>query len=289
MVRKSCVAGQFYEGSFEGLNKQIEACFYSKKGPGDLPIKRRNKNIIAVISPHAGYFFSGPCAAWSYMEIAESEFPDAFVILAPNHSDINSGLSLEDWETPLGTIRTHKEIIKGISENTSLKIREDIHLYEHSIEVQLPFLQYANRDKLKELRIIPIGIGNDLDFNILGKELYDYFKKINKKILFILSSDFTHYGRNYHYIPFSTDIPERITSLDKGAIDIIAKLDTQGFKEYINSTRITICGYMPLLVFLAMLENYEKKPKANLLMHYTSGDILGDYKNSVSYVSMVFK
>jgi MEMO1 family protein len=289
MARKTVVAGEFYEGNFETLNKQIEECFYSKKGPGDLPAKRTDKKIKAIIAPHAGYFFSGACAAWSYMEIAESKFPDAFLILGPNHYGIGSGVSIEDWETPLGIVRTHKELIKGIVQNTDLKIKEENHVSEHSIEVQLPLLQFANKDRMQDIRIIPVAIGQDLEFEKIGKQLYDFFKKTNKEIVIIISSDFTHYGRNYHYVPFSTDIPERITALDKGAIDLLMNLDTKGFRDYINNTGITICGYMPILVFLAMMDNSEIKPRANLLMHYTSGDLLGDYKNSVSYVSMSFR
>lgn len=293
MIRKPVVSGQFYEGNFNDLNKQIEACFYSNKGPGDLPVKRRLKKIIGVISPHAGYFFSGPCAAWSYMEIAESEFPDSYILLGPNHYGYESGMSSRDWQTPLGIVETDKEIIKEIEKNSILKVNEQCHEFEHSIEVQLPFLQFASRDNLKELKIVPISIGQDIDFNEVGKQLYEIVNKLNKKVVFIVSSDFTHYGRNYHYLPFTTDVKKRIYELDNNAIELIKKIDLNGFKDYLNKTGITICGYMPILVFLKILDEMKNKEnkeiKSEMLMHYTSGDVLGDFKNSVSYVSMVFR
>ena len=114
-------------------------------------------------------------------------------------------------------------------------------------------------------------------------------KKLGKSHTYIISSDFTHYGPNYGYLPFSLDIPKRLNDLDKGAIEKIVELDTEGFADYVNSTGITICGYMPILVFMSILKQEKYEKKGDLLMHYTSGDILGDYKNSVSYASILFK
>jgi AmmeMemoRadiSam system protein B len=290
MVREPAVGGQFYEATFDKLNKQIEECYFSKFGPGDLPVKRsEKKNVVGVISPHAGYVFSGPCAAWVHKEIAEAKFPKTFILLGPNHFGFGSGMSIEDWTTPFGIVKTDKDLIIAIKENTELKITEENHISEHSLEVQLPFIQYSNKDKIADIRIVPIVIGRDLDFDSLSKKLYSVIKKVNKRVSFIISSDFTHYGRNYHYVPFSSDVANRIIELDKGAIELILKQDVNGFREYLNKTGITICGYMPILLFLAMTKYMEERPKAELLMHYTSGDIIGDYKNSVSYASVVFR
>ncbi len=290
MVREPCVAGQFYENSFDSLNKQIENCFYDKRGPGDLPIeKRSDKKISAILVPHAGYMFSGACAAWAYKEIAESKFPDAFLLLGPNHYGSGSGLSIGDWKTPLGLVKTHKDLVRGIKENTDLEIAEHNHITEHSLEVQLPFLQFSNKDTLPNIRIVPIVIGKEHEYEKIAKQLHNYLIKTNKTIITIVSTDFTHYGPNYRYVPFSSDIPKRLAKLDKDAIEIIKKYDAPKFKEYVNRTGITICGFMPILVFLEMMQLKEKKPRPHLLMYYTSGDVLNDYKNSVSYVSMVFK
>ncbi|MEM2130928.1 MAG: AmmeMemoRadiSam system protein B [Candidatus Woesearchaeota archaeon] len=290
-IRKPVVSGQFYEKDFDNLIKQIEACFNSNKGSG-LIEKKRIKELIGVISPHAGYFFSGACASWAYKEIAESEFPDAYIILGPNHYGYESGISKKDWETPLGIIETNKEVIKLLEEKTILKVNENCHIFEHSLEVQLPFLQYVSCDKIKELKIVPIVIGQDINKEI-GKQIFNVYSELEKKkkkIVFIISSDFTHYGKNYDYLPFVSDVKNKIYDLDKKAINLIKNLDAEGFFDYFKKTKITICGFMPILVFLSFLNelNKIKKIDSELLMHYTSGDILG-YKNSVSYVSMAFR
>jgi AmmeMemoRadiSam system protein B len=286
-MREPAVAGQFYESDFDSLNKQIEACFNSERGPGALPIKRTDKEIKAVIVPHAGYQFSGACAAWAYKEIAESQFPKAFVLLGPNHFGFGSGLSIEDWKTPFGVVKTDKDMVRGLKDNTQLKIAEQHHITEHSLEVQVPFLQFSNKDNIQFIKLVPMVFGRDIDFEVIGKELFDFFK--NKDVVFIISTDFTHYGSHYGYLPFTSDVPDRLNKLDKGATDLIMEFNTRGFKDYVNKTGITICGYMAILVFLAMMEHNENKPKPHLLMHYTSGDVVGDYRNSVSYASIVFK
>jgi len=287
MVREAVVSGTFYDSDTQILKEQIESSFKSKFGAGALPAKRTNEKIKGVIVPHAGYSFSAACASWAYKEIAESNISGTFLLLGPNHFGYGSGISIEDWRTPLGLIKTDKDIIRGIKENTNLSINESCHEREHSIEVQLPMLQHTNLDMIEKIRIIPIAVSNDIDYVKLASDLKNYLDSINKKITIIVSSDFTHYGKNYNYLPFTTDVPKRITELDKGAIDLILDKDSDGFKKYINKTFITICGYMPILVFLEMIK--DENEKGHLLMHYTSGDILSDYKNSVSYASIVFK
>ena len=173
MARETAVAGQFYDSDFMKLDKQINDCYTSKFGPGDLPVKRTDKKIVrAVIVPHAGYFFSGACAAWAHKEIAESRFPHDFIILGPNNYSGKSALSAEDWKTPFGVVRTDKELVRQIKEATKIGIGEEAHMHEHSLEVQLPFLQFSNKDKMPNLRIVPIVLGYDMPFIEFGKKLH---------------------------------------------------------------------------------------------------------------------
>ena len=105
-MRLPVVSGMFYPDSFEELTKTLKDCFLHGKGPATLPSKRKDK-IAAVIAPHAGYQYSGQCAAWAYKELAEAEYPDLFVILCPDHSGLGGkvSVSMEDWRTPLGVVR----------------------------------------------------------------------------------------------------------------------------------------------------------------------------------------
>lgn len=291
MARKPNVAGMFYEDVFQALDKQISGCFTHKHGPGALPIKKREKETLGIIAPHAGYAFSGPCQAWAYKEIAESRFPDIYVILGTNHAGIGkSATLLNDFETPFGTIKTEIEFAKKLIKNSEFQIIEnpELHAKEHSIEVQLPFLQFANKDYLKDLRIVPIIISQESDYKTIAKAMHKTALALNKKIILIASSDFTHYGYSYGYVPFHENIKLRLYDLDKGAIKFIEKLDSWAFLDYIKETGATICGSYAIATIIESAKLMKAK-EAKLLHYYTSGDITGDYGNAVGYSSIVFR
>jgi len=287
-MRNPVVAGQFYESTFEELDKQINNCFSSKFGPGDLPIKKRIKNIFGIIAPHAGYPFSGPCAAWGFKELAESKLPDTYIMLGLSHSGAKSCVSLEDWETPFGTIKVDKEFNQLLMKNSTIKQDEDAHRDEHSIEVQLPFLQFVNKDYLNRLRIAPIIASHDLPYEKLAAAIAKTVKESNKSVCLIASSDFTHYGLNYGYFPFSNNIKENIYKLDKEAIKLIEKLNAYEFLNYKKETGATICGNIPIAVSIETAKLLGAK-KARLLHYYTSGDIINDYSSAVGYASIVIE
>ncbi len=287
MIRKPAVAGQFYEANFEKLEKQIKDCFLSKLGPAELPLKKREKNILGAICPHAGYAYSGPCASWAYKEIGESVFADLYILLGPNHTGLGkTSTLLEDFQTPFGVIKVDKEFGVALIKNSSLVESRPAHLHEHSIEVQLPFLQFVERDYLKQLRFLPIVVNSDCNYKELAAAIKKTIEKTKKSVRIIASSDFTHYGSAYGYTPFSSNIKENITALDNKAVEFIKKLDAQGFLEYVKQTGATICGALPIAVLIEILK--DKAKKIRVLQHYNSGDVSGDYSNCVDYLSIVF-
>ena len=286
MTRKPIVAGQFYPEDFGELDKQIKECFSSKFGPGDLPVKRKDKKILGIIAPHAVYQFSGPGAAWAYKEIAESRFADVYIMLGLSHSGHGSCISTADWETPFGVVKTDQEFGEKLSKDTGLKINEAPHEQEHSIEVQLPFLQFVSKDKLDKLRILPIIVSDDVDYEEIAKSIAKTIKESGKNICLIASSDFTHFGLNYGYFPFRDNVKENMYKLDKGAIEHILKLNSYRFMDYINETGATICGRIPIATLIDICKELGAK-KARLLHYYTSGDIIGDYGNAVGYGAIV--
>lgn len=281
MTREPCVAGKFYEEDFQKLEVQIKDCFYSDLGPGDLPIKRSNEKIRAVIVPHAGYDYSGPCATWAYKIIGESKFSDTYILIGPNHHDNVSSISFEDWKTPFGIVKTNKDLARKISEETGLKIGTTLQKDEHSNEVQLPFLQFVSKDRLKDLKIVSIMLSKDIKITEFANNLR---KSIADETL-IVSSDFTHYGRSYGYIPFEIDAQKNIKDMDLKSINFIKNNDLPGFIDYLEETQSTICGKIPIIVLMQTLKDYN----ASLEMFYTSTEISKDIKNSVSYASVIFK
>lgn len=285
-VRKPIMAGQFYEASSIKLDKQIQDSFIHDKGPGDLPARRSKPPLKALISPHAGYSYSAPCAAWGYKEIAEAKLPDTFILLGVDHSGYGkTALSTDSWETPLGLMRVDNKLATQIMQKAGIPDDPAAHSMEHSIEVQLPFLQFANKADMEKIRFIPITVSHDKDLKQLSIDLMESIMDLNRTVTFIASSDFTHYGRNYRFLPFTSDVPQRLNDLDGGAIKLIKELNAEGFSKYIEETMATICGTQTIYLLLNML----KKTKGELLQYYQSGDLTGDYKNTVGYASIVFR
>lgn len=284
MTREPAVAGQFYSDDKKELERQIEKCFLHNLGPGKLPSKIKKGFLKAIISPHAGYAYSGMCASHGYKAIAESETADIYLFLGNDHYGEGSSISLDDWKTPLGTVRTDKEFAKELSEKTGIFAGEDVQASEHSIEVQLPFLQCALGKDIEKTKIVCVMISGDINLIKFSKKLKEIIEKTKKRITLIVSSDFTHYGRGYGYAPFGID-EEKLESLDKKAIELILAKDAKGFTDFIQKTKDTICGYHPILVLLNILGN----EKGTLLKYYRSSAVSGDITNSVSYATITFK
>ena len=294
MSRKPAVSGLFYENSPSRLKVQIEEAFISKFGPKRMPgevDERKQKSIFAGIVPHAGYPYSAAGASHFYLELAESKKPDCFLILGTDHTGAGNCLSDQDFETPFGTMKLDTELLAEL-QRQGIKINNHGHSKEHSIEVQIPLLQFIYYDEEKMPTFVPMIVG---DYEGLAEKILNaihVYETTGKKVCIIVSSDFTHYGFNYGYVPFSSDdAEERLPELDKGAINFILKQDPKKFISYVQDTGATICGFNGIAVLLEMIAKLpkEEKPSVRLLKYYNSGDVVGDYSNAVGYASIIFE
>ncbi len=278
-IRKPYVANTFYAGTKTELTQQIVGCFTHRFGPGQVPkpVERGSRKIVGLVSPHAGYMYSGPVAANGYSRLATDGMPEVFIILGPNHTGHGSGVSiLTDgaWETPVGLTSIDSGLAKQIqTDNEILDVDEASHRFEHSIEVQLPFIQFLFKDGPK---FIPICMMmQDLKTSRdIAQSIVEQCKGRNFAI--IASSDFTHYEPH-----------ETASKKDRLAIEAITKLDDATLNELGESGRVTMCGYGPITTLIAAAK-LMGGVKAELLAYRTSGDITGDKSAVVGYSSLVF-
>lgn len=240
------------------------------------------EGAIALIQPHAGYVYSGQTAAYGLKSIGKNY--KRVIVIGPSHrvamNEVFSVPSATHFQTPLGEVELDTEFVAKLLENPIFQNIESAHQYEHSVHIQIPFLQY----KFGDFKLVPIVAGF-CSLETIQKAASILCEMIDEQTLVIVSSDFVHYGPNYGYVPFTTDIPEQLKKLDMGAYEHIAKLDAKGFLDYKQRTGATICGAVPIALLLSMLDD---SAAAKLVKYDTSGNITGDYTNSVSYLSAVF-
>ncbi len=277
-LRKPTVAGSFYAGDSKSLNIQIENCFLHKIGPGEIPLvnPKKENNIVGLISPHAGYMYSGPVAANGFYKIALDGKPDTIIILGPNHRGFGEDVSIMaegKWKTPLGELEIDAEMAEDILKNSKIiKNDKKAHQYEHSIEVQLPFIQYIFG---KDIKFVPICMTRqDIDTDIeIAKSICS--SVVDKNILIIASSDFTHY-----------EPQEYAENVDKQAINAILEFNPKKLYDMIYHQNLTMCGPGPITVMLIACETLGAK-KVELLKYATSGNITGMYDQVVGYASLI--
>ena len=275
-IRKPAVAGQFYDAGQTNLQQTIKDCFLDKRGPKTLPkINQGTKNIKGLIVPHAGYIYSGAIAAHAYHHLSTNGFADTFIILGPNHTGIGSGVAMMTegtWETPLGPVSINQQLanqlLKEIIDND-----ENAHKYEHSIEVQLPFLQYCAKES--KFDFVPINMTMQ-DFETskeIGEIMTNAVKKTDKKIVIVASSDFSHAGFNYMSMPPpGMNANEYAKKQDMLAIDKILEIEPEQLINTVHQNNITMCGYGPVAAMLTAAKNLGAT-KAELLKYGTSYEV----------------
>lgn len=276
MIRLPCQAGAFYEGTSDALRKQIEACFLHKFGPGKLPrVEDGPRRLISLICPHAGYMFSGPVAANGYHFAAQDGQPATIVILGPNHTGYGSGVSLMAegaWRTPLGDAQVDSELAREVQRASELiDVDEGGHRFEHSIEVQLPFLQYVYG---QNFRIVPICMMmQDLE---TSRDVGESIAKAasGKNVLIVASTDMSHYE------------PQKAAEAkDRLAIEAMLKLDAGELQSTVESNNISMCGYGPASAAIIASKKLGAA-QSRLLAYRTSGDLTGDRSHVVGYASL---
>ena len=271
-MRRPSVAGQFYAGDEQSLRKQVETCFLGPLGPGKIPKVNpiRQNRVLGGVSPHAGYVYSGMVAAHLYARIAEDGFPQTFVILGPNHTGRGSGMAIstEDFETPFGTVKVDKDLAKALRKDI-IDVDDEAHRFEHSIEVQLPFLQYFRTS----FKFVPICMGfQDYDSAVsVGKTIRDAIK--GRDVVVIASTDMSHY--------VAKDVARK---KDGMALDAIKAMDSKGLFRTVEDQDISMCGYGPVIAMMTSCAG----GRATLLKYATSGDVT-PMREVVGYSAVVIE
>ena len=266
-VRRPAVAGSFYPGTRDRLRAQVETLWPKMANPG---------RAIGVVVPHAGYVYSGRVAAAVYAQV---EFPDTLVILGPNHSGVGARAAIMttgQWETPLGEVPLDAELARAILAHGPA-IRDDPlgHLREHSIEVQLPFLQRFERP----FRFVPISLlGHDFSLcQEVGHAVAKAVMATSKRVLLVASTDMSHYVSR-----------AEASRKDRMALEAILALDPAELHRVVREEAISMCGFHPTTAMLIAAKALGAT-RADLVTYTDSGEVTRTFDQVVAYAGLVIR
>ncbi len=274
-VMKSTLAGTWYVADPAALRAEIAGYF------GQAQADARD-DIIGLILPHAGYQYSGRTAAHAIKSLGRSYA--RVVVIGPTHhlpmEEMLSVVRATHYQSPLGEVPLDVEFVRQLLKYPIFQDVPAAHEDEHSVQIEIPLLQY----KLGSFKLVPIVAGQ-CSYETVAQAGKILAGLIGKDTLVVASSDFTHYGPQYEYVPFKGDVSGNLKKLDMDAFAFIARKDPRGLLEYRQKTGMTMCGYVPISILLATLP---AGAEARLVKYTTSGELMNDYTNSVSYVSAAF-
>ena len=265
MRRKPSVAGYFYPHNSGALRNMIKEM---------VDTHADKKKAISVISPHAGYVYSGEVAGCVFSSII---LPKSYIILGPNHQDVSTSMSIMKkgvWETPLGDASIDATLADLIIRRSDiLKESAKNHAQEHSLEVQVPFIQYLKG----EISFVPISIAHFATYEELeelGMALAGAIREYGQEVLIVASTDMSHYVSQ-----------EEAKEKDFLAIEKILDLDASGLFDVVKTENISMCGFQPTTATIIASKELTAK-KAELIKYQTSGDVSGDYLKVVGYAGI---
>lgn len=265
MIRTPVVANQFYPGD-PGILRQTLAELTPTSS-------KKKKKALAVVSPHAGYIYSGAVAGETFASI---EIPDDIIILGPNHSGRGARVAMMsqgEWQMPLGNVPLNSKLGNLLSDSSIIEQDTIAHSYEHSLEVQVPFLQYLKNT----FTLLPFVVSH-IPYSecvAVGKEIAAAISQYQKPVLIVASTDMTHYESR-----------KSASQKDHLAIEHIISLDPEGLYNTVVGQHISMCGIMPTTIALtAVLEL--GATKAELIRYTDSGETSGDTQQVVGYAGCV--
>ncbi|MDG6898461.1 MAG: AmmeMemoRadiSam system protein B [Nitrososphaerota archaeon] len=277
-VRKPAVAGSFYPKGRNELQRMVRDSYTHPLGPGKEPPSAPTRaTVVSVVAPHAGYEYSGPVAAHSYLHVSSLRDPELVIVVAPNHYGVGSGVSAYSsgsWETPLGSLRVDEAAAKELAEDTGIVDFDPVsHRLEHSLEVQLPFLQMIYGDSVPLLPVC-ISFQDQETTTALAAGVANVARE--RRTVLVASSDLTHY-----------EPAAEAKRKDMALISEMLKMDIGAFYSTLERLQVTACGFGAISTVMQASKTLGLA-RADLLKYASSGDTTGDMAQVVGYGSVRF-
>jgi MEMO1 family protein len=271
MIREPAASGMFYPANPKALAHDVEV-YLDQALPGE--IKGEIKGLIA---PHAGYMYSGAVAAWGYKVLLKRTY-DTVIIIAPSHRSHFEGVALQEqggYRMPLGIVKIDEEFASELLKSSGvIQSNSHAHRGEHSLEVQLPFLQVV----LKEFRIVPLIMGDQGTAlcEALASALFQVMRESEKQFLVVGSTDLSHYYPYNHALELDGEVARNLNNFD-----------VKGFVRDFAASKCEACGAGPMITTMMVSQKLGANG-SKVLKYANSGDVSGDKASVVGYISAVF-
>ena len=280
LERPARLAGSWYSGHAETLRAELSANLEAAAKAVKTAGLGGSGRLLGIIAPHAGYRFSGPVAAHAYQRVAEAR-PKRLLILGPSHHKRIRGVAVVHaglFATPLGPLAIDQSAAERLRRHPLFFRDDEADAREHSVEMQMPYAALV----APKAKVLPLIVGA-----LTLPEVHQVAAQLRAILqpgdVVVASSDFTHHGPRYGYVPFQVDVPEALQDLDMRAAKHIASADLPAFWRFKHGSGATICGFYPVSILMAL---FGDGAHARVLKYDTSGRITGDFENSVSYLAM---
>jgi len=286
-IRQPAVAGTFYSDGAESLREQIEWCFTHALGPGRIPevAEKHAGGLLGLISPHAGLVYSGPAAAWGYAALAADGPPPLAVLIGPSHTGLGAPLAVSGasaWTTPLGEVPVAVEAARALIAADDAFAFDDLACQmEHSLELQVPFLQFLFDDAVPILPIVVRGGSASAARSAQTMSLDDRAASLAALLrdtggVIVASTDLSHF-----------ESQAAANAKDRVVLDAVTALDPEGLLREVDAQDISMCGVLPVAGALMAARRLDASAP-DLLHYHTSGDIAGGQDQVVGYASLTF-
>jgi AmmeMemoRadiSam system protein B len=274
--------GQYYKGAPTTLDKQLDDAFEGERGPGATPSLTERRSIKGVITPVYDYEYAAPCSGWAYNALADSGFPDLFIL--PVQAD-KTAVTHETFQTPYDYVRVDQTFQREVQRKTGAEEDNDIFLESDLVQSQLPLLQYAFSEEREAIKIAPITISADQTLKNFAIDLKEIAVDLNRSYRIIVPTNIIQYGREYNFVPFTQGKLDKLNELDRETLDLIRDNEPLGLLEHVSAHHLSMNNYLGVVLALLMIN----PETVNVEQYYTTHDVDGEDSTVVSFAAITLE
>jgi AmmeMemoRadiSam system protein B len=274
--------GQYYKAAPTLIDQQLDEAFESERGPGATPRISEDRSLEGIITPVYDYEYAAPCAGWAYDDLAQSGFPDVFII--PVQAD-KTAVTEETFTTPYDYVRVDQTFQRELHRKTGAKYDNDVFTESDLVQSQLPLLQYTFSSEREAIKIAPIALSAEKTLKSFAIDIKEVAVDLDRSFRIIVPTNIIQYGTEYNFVPFTQERLQKIQDLDKTTLNRIRDNEPLSLLEHVSSNHLSMNNYLGVVLALLLID----PDTVNVEQYYTTHDIDGDETSIVSFAAITLE